>query len=92
MIITKGQAKAILLSTKGKYFGASFIKKTNGEVRNMVARLGVTKNLKGVGLKYNPDTKGLLIVHEMSTNSYKSISLDSLIKITVKGIVYHVKS
>lgn len=49
---------------KGKIFTATFIKK-DGTMRTMRARLGVKKGVSGVGLKYDPESLGNLVVFDM---------------------------
>lgn len=70
--------KEQILSTNGKIFGVTFIKK-DGTVRNMTARLGVRKNLKGVGLSFNPDERNLIVVFDMRKKAYRMINLSTII-------------
>lgn len=72
--------KEQILSTKGKIFGVTFIKK-DGTVRNMTARLGVRKNLKGVGLSFNPDERNLIVVFDMRKKAYRMINLSTILSI-----------
>ena len=50
-----------ILATNGKFFSVSFIKK-DGSERKMTARLGVKKDIKGVGLKFNLSERNLIVV------------------------------
>jgi len=70
--------KEQILSTNGKIFGVTFIKK-DGTTRNMTARLGVRKNLKGVGLSFNPDERNLIVVFDMRKKAYRMINLSTII-------------
>lgn len=70
--------KEQILSTNGKIFGVTFIKK-DGSLRNMTARLGVRKNLKGVGLSFNPDERNLIVVFDMRKKAYRMINLSTII-------------
>lgn len=72
--------KEQILSTNGKIFGVTFIKK-DGTVRNMTARLGVRKNLKGVGLSFNPDERNLIVVFDMRKKAYRMINLSTILSI-----------
>ena len=79
-------------------FRVSFIKRTNGERREMVCRTGVSKYVKGEGRRrpYNPAAKQLRGVFDMGLASrdgvdadkppYRMVPLDTVISITVKGI------
>jgi hypothetical protein len=62
---------------KGKIFTATFIKK-DGTMRTMKARLGVKKGVSGVGLKYDAESRGNLIVYDMEKKGFRTIELDSL--------------
>jgi len=44
--ITAVKAAEILTATEGKIFSVKFVKRTTGEVREMVARTGVKAHLK----------------------------------------------
>jgi hypothetical protein len=68
----------------GRIFNVTFTK-ANGEVRRMNARLGVKKNLKGKGLKYDA---GNLIVYSMSNKGYRTVKLGSILTIKCNGNVY----
>ena len=89
MNITKAQAKAILLSTKGKVFSVVFTK-TTGEHRNMVCRNEVKKGTNGKGMSYNPADKGQFVTWSMNDNGWKSFKLDRLKQITFRGVRYNV--
>lgn len=71
----------------GRIFNVTFVKR-NSEVRRMNARLGVKKNLKGTGLKYDPTSRGNLIVYSMSDNGYRTINLNSILRIKCNGVEY----
>lgn len=64
----------------GKIFSAVFIKQ-NGEVRKMVARLGVKSHLKGGELSYDPSTRNNLIVFDLEKRAYRTIKFDNLLQI-----------
>jgi len=48
------------------FFGVTFIKKTTGEVRHMLAHPGMKKNLKGGARAYDPNDKGLMWVTDVN--------------------------
>lgn len=62
----------------GKIFSVTFVKK-DGTLRKMTARLGVKKDLKGVGLKFDPAEKNLLVVFDMHKRAYRMINLKTII-------------
>lgn len=64
--------------TKGKIFSVTFVKK-DGTIRKMTARLGVKKDLKGVGLGFDPTAKQLVVVFDMHKRAYRMINLQTII-------------
>ena len=79
----------LLKENKDQFFSVVFLKK-NGELRPMNCRLGVKKHLKGGKLSYNPKERNNLIVFDMQKEGYRTINLDTLITINMKGVEYHV--
>jgi len=68
-------------------FSCHFIKRTNGEYRKMVARFGVTKGVKGIGMNYDPAKKRLLGVWDMQKQGFRMIPYDNIILLKSKGKV-----
>ena len=68
------------------FFGATFIKK-NGETRKMLCRCGVKKGVKGVGKNYNDVDYNLLTVYDVSKKGFRTINLNTLKELRVKGKV-----
>jgi hypothetical protein len=75
-----------LVST-GKIFSANFTKK-NGEERTINCRVGVQKDLKGVGLQYDRRKARNLIVWDMNAKGYRTIKTDALNWIKIEGDTY----
>jgi hypothetical protein len=72
----------------GRIFSVTFIKRTTGEVRRMVCRRGVSVGIKGVGMKYSPDTRNLMVVWDVQVGGYRMVSLDSLLTLRMHGRRY----
>lgn len=75
----------------GSIFGVRFIKRTDGEIRDMVCRLGASNKVKGDagnGPAYDPIEKGLLPVWDMQKDGFRSIPLDNIIHVKIKGTEY----
>lgn len=70
--------KEVIKETKGKYFSVVFTKK-DGSARRMTARLGVKKGLKGKGMNYDPDDKGLMVVWDVQKGEYRMVNLSTII-------------
>lgn len=64
--------------TNGRIFSVTFVKK-DGSIRKMTARLGVKKDLKGVGLKFDPTKRSLVVVFDMHKRAYRMINLQTII-------------
>ncbi len=77
----------VALANKGQIFSAQFIKK-NGEIRDMVCRLGVVKHLKGGELKYDAKARNLLPVFDMQKKAYRMINISTLRQLKISGQVY----
>ena len=72
-----------ILATNGRFFSVSFIKK-DGSERKMTARLGVKKNIKGVGLKFNPTERNLIVVFDIHKKAYRMINLSTILTFKFK--------
>lgn len=62
----------------GNFFSVSFIKK-DGTLREMTARFGVKKHLKGGTLKYDPEGYGYLTVFDVKKKEYRTINVEKII-------------
>lgn len=69
-------------------FSVEFIKRTTGDKRRMVCRLGVRSKVTGVGRRFNPDDHNLLGVYDMQKRAYRFINLDGLQKLKIRGETY----
>jgi len=72
----------------GHTFYVTFVKRTNGEVREMRCRVGVKKHLKGGEKKFSDEEKKLLTVFDLDKLAYRSIPLDQIIRVKVNGKTY----
>lgn len=85
--LTTHQAYVKMLNTEGRIFTVWFIKKDNS-LREMNCRLGVKKNVKGVGMSYNPTSKGLINVFDMQKKEYRMIVVDNIKRLKIDGKQY----
>lgn len=69
-------------------FSVDFVKRSNGEKRTMVCRLGVKKGQVGGELPFDPVVKRLLPVYDMQKSDYRMINLDTVTEIRAGGNVY----
>jgi len=77
----------IAKAKSGKIFSVTFQKK-NGEIRNMNARLGVTKGLTGKGMAWKPTSKGMLPVYDVQKREYRMVNFNTLLSIKMEGKTY----
>lgn len=79
----KDQVQAFKQLVGGKFFAVTFKKKTNGETRQMVARLGVRKFQQGKG---RPAKPGLVCVWDVVASQYRSFYINSLRRLRFSGV------
>lgn len=89
-ILSPTEAVAKIKATKGGFFRVMFIKRTTGELRDMICRTGVTKHLRGGEPAYNFAEKNLLSVYDMEREGYRCIPLDAILAIRVDGEIFQV--
>lgn len=84
--------KKALVAARGRIFEIYFIKRSTGEERKIVGRLGVKKYLKGGELKYNPKSLNLITVYELKSGEnpggYKAIPVENILNININGEKY----
>jgi len=89
--------RAALNSVGNKLFRIKFTKRSNGEVREMVARQKVRAHLKGGQLNYDPKQHNIITVFEFLTAKnkelgkkagYKSIPVENILEIQLGGQVF----
>ena len=81
------QLRTFFQNLNGKIFSVTFTKK-DGTIREMTARLGVKKHLKGGELGFCPVEKGLLPVFDMQKQAYRMINLKTISQIKADGVIY----
>lgn len=92
--LTKKQAEATIRNSNGKIMNVLFVKRTTGELREMVCRTGVTKHLKGGPAAYDFKEKNLVSVYDMQAEvgkGYRSIPLENIRSITIDGTHFKVR-
>ena len=87
--ITTETAKQIIHDTDGKIFSVSFTKK-DGSHRDMTARLGVKKHLKGGERAFNPEDYNMLFVFDTHKEGYRTIPFERLLELRFQGKKYNV--
>ena len=88
MEVSRLKVLKIINSTDGKIFAVHFTKK-NGAIRMMLARIGVSKNLKG-GSNGAGEHNSLITVWDMVANGYRMINLETLVSLKASGREYKI--
>lgn len=70
------ELKAMIKSTKGRFFSAEFIK-ANGSKRKIVARIGCHIGVKGTSNRKQKDR--LITVYEPKVKGYRTINVDTML-------------
>lgn len=74
----------------GRVFGVTFVKRTNGEARDMNCRGGVKKGVTGQGMKYDPVSRNLVTVFDMQKGEFRHINCDTITRVTMNGVTFTV--
>jgi hypothetical protein len=80
-----------ILATNGRFFTVTFVKRSNGVLRRMTARLGVTRHLAGGPPAYDPRDHVLIWAWEVNVG-YRSIPIEGILSLTTDGVTYAVEN
>jgi hypothetical protein len=83
--INAQQASAMIIATSGRFFGCSFIKRTNGERRDMWCRYAEVGELKGTGRRSTPQCP---VVWDDHAKGWRSFYVDSVIELRIDGQIF----
>ena len=92
--VTQEQAQKLIVDYKGRqFFTVVFVKRTAPHnVRTMNCRKGVSKGVRGGGLRFDPLEKRLVNVFDIPKGQHRFISLDEIKRVSMQGKRYIVKS
>ena len=82
------ELKAMIKSTKGRFFSAEFIK-ANGSKRKIVARVGCHIGVKGTSNR--KPKENLVTVYEPKVKGYRTINLETLQNFKCAGFNWKVE-
>lgn len=88
--LNREQLKYMLTNNKGRIVTVVYRKK-DGSTRVINTRLGVKKNIKGVGLPYNPEDYGYIILWDLKKNNYRTVNLNTVDALKGGGKVYKIE-
>jgi len=80
------------IANKGKVIGLSFIKRSTGELRTGVFRVGVGKGVKRHSLKYDTNNYGLITLYDMKAKGFRKIPLDNIVLVKGLGKTWEITS
>lgn len=89
--IKRERAARFLESETGGRIFAVYFQKKDGTMREMVCRRGVRKYLRGGELPYDPKSRLLLPVFEVSSREYRCVNIASLVSFKVSGETFIVQ-
>lgn len=85
--LTKEQLRYILKNSKGKIMTIVY-KKKDGTTRIINTRTGVKVNIKGTGLKYDPEKYGYVILWDVQKRNYRTVNPSTATRLTSQGKTY----
>ena len=93
MKISTADALRLILDSDGRLFSVTFVKRSDGSLRSMVARRGVSKGVTGAGMSYDPADHKLVTVYEFTNGEgqFRSIPIDGVTSLTIDGQAYEVE-
>jgi len=80
----------MIMSTNGRVFKITFIKRADNSERTIVGRVGVKKHLKNIGGRYSPEKAKLVVVFDMQDRVYKAIPIEGIHAFYFGGKKYRV--
>lgn len=89
--LARGDVHQFLRNLNGKFFHITFIKRTTGETRKMLATTNYDSKTVGGSLNYDADAKQLIPVWDLQKQAFRSIPTDAVITINALGTTYEVK-
>ena len=82
------ELKAMIKSTKGRFFSCTFIKK-DGTKRVMNCRIGCHKGVKGIGRNFKKEN--LVTVFDAKAKEYRMINVDTMLTFKCGGFSWKVE-
>lgn len=78
------EALAFIRNSSGRIFAVEFVKRSDGTLRMMNCRTGVSKGVKGVG-SYDAEEHNLIRVFDMHRNAFRTIPVEGIRRIKIDG-------
>ena len=88
--INKNQAQLLMSASKGTIFTVTYLKK-DGSTRVLNGRSGVTKDVNGNGLRYDPAKKGLVPIYDLKAKGHRMVNLNTVKSLKIRGHEYKIE-
>jgi len=84
------EIRNLIDSTEGRWFRTIYVKRTTGEIREMVCRVGVKAYVNGIGMKYDARSRNLMPVWvanegKQGADAYRMIDLEGVLELKAEG-------
>ena len=89
-LLARDAVRERLARTKGKIFSMQFIKRGNGELRTMKARIGEGRDMRKNAMPYEPGQRRLIVVYDVGAEGYRAVPLDGILTLNINGRNYRV--
>lgn len=83
--VTRDEAVAHIREHGSKFTAVIFRKRTDGSIRRMTFRTGVTSHLKGGEMAYNAQAHKLITVFDVAKQDYRSIPIEGIQRLKING-------
>jgi hypothetical protein len=87
--VKRCKLESTLKELGGKMFSIDYVKR-NGEHRSLTGRLSVTAPLKGGENKVEAPDRPYLTVYDIQAAGYRTVNLDTTVRVRVNGRAYNV--
>ena len=77
----------IVENSKGKILNLKTVK-DNGELRSLTGRTGVRKGTNGVGLKFDPSEKGLIVMWDKDIKKHRMVRKENIYEVTFQKVIH----
>ncbi len=88
--VRRADLPGLLAGTGGKLFHVWFVRRRDGRLRAMTARLGVAKDSKGKALAFDPTDRDLMSAYDVRQRAYRFIPLENVLCLTCNGKKFRV--
>ena len=78
---------SIVENSKGKMLNLKTVK-DNGELRSLTGRTGVRKGTNGVGLKFDPSEKGLIVMWDKDIKKHRMVRKENIYEVTFQKVIH----